>query len=146
MALLQNSHGFSRAHANAIAMHARGSTSAQRVASLNDYLAEADPTAAATLREILATAQAARPDLDCLIAWNHPQLKGADGYVFGVSLAARHLLLAPWDAAVLAAVRPRLESAGYTVNRKTIRVPLDWTVDAALIAELVGATPATSAQ
>ena len=47
---------------------------------------------------------------------------------------------------MLAAVRPRLESAGYTVNRKTIRVPLDWTVDAALIAELVGATPATSAQ
>lgn len=137
MALLQEDHGFSRSHANAVVMFCRGSSSAKRFATLDDYLADADPQAQTTIRAIFAALQATRPDSTVVIAWNHPQLKAGDDYLFGVSLAAKHILIAPWNSDVLERFRPRLVEDGYTVNKKTIRVPLDWDVDAALLAELV---------
>ncbi len=139
MALLQEGHGFSRAHANAVVMHCRGSTSQRRFTTLDAYLADADPVGAATVRAILAAAGRLRPDLELVIAWNQPMLRGDDGYVFGASLGKRHILIAPWARGRLEALRPRLEAEGYAVNRKTVRVPLDWAVDEALLGELIGA-------
>jgi len=45
--------------------------------------------------------------------------------------------MAPFDAAILQTFAPRL--AGYVLNKKTIRVPVDWTVDEDLISDMVAA-------
>ncbi len=142
MAILIDDHGFARAHANALILYCRGSTSPKRFATLDDYLADADPSGAATVRAILAAGQAARPELEVVIAWNQPMLRDPADYVFGVNLGKRHILLAAWGDGILEALRPRLETEGYAVNKKTIRVPLDWEVDAGLMAELVAARAA----
>jgi len=128
-------HGFSRTHANALVMYSRGSTTARRHETPEEYFATLDPVPAATMRAIFATLQDLFPELNAVIAWNQPMLKSGDRYVFGASVSSKHILVAPWDANVLVALAPRL--AGYTVNKKTIRVPLDWSVDRALLQDLV---------
>ncbi len=137
MAHLQATCGFSRTHANAVVMYARGSTSAKRFATLDDYLAGTDAVGQATVRAILNAVRTAYPGLDLVIAWNQPMLKSGSAYIFGVCLLTKHILMAPWNTTVLEAFAPRLEP--YTVNKKTIRVPLDWDVDEALVQDLVGA-------
>lgn len=137
MALLQEQHGFSRAHANAVVMYCRGSTTSKRYGTLDDYLEGADPTGAATLRAIFAAIADRHPDLELVMAWNQPILKSGDAYVFGASLQRQHILIAPFRPAVIAEMAPRL--AGFTVNKKTVRVPIDWDVDAALLQDMVGA-------
>jgi uncharacterized protein len=140
MAALQGGHGFSRAHANAVVMYCRGSATSRRHDTIDDYLAGADPEVAATVRAVIDSIRASYPDLDLVIAWNHPMLKRGDDYVFGVSAARAHVLLGPWDAGVLADLAPRLH--GYTVNKKTVRVPPGWAVDHALLRDMVaGADP-----
>lgn len=138
VAQLQQQHGFSRAHANALVLYARGSKSARRVDSLDAYLAQVDPVASGTVRAIFSAIAAAHPTLDLVIAWNQPILKRGKRYVFGVSAHKHHLLMAPMVAGVLDALRPRLD--GFEVNKKTIRVPLDWRVDAPLLREIIDAS------
>ena len=77
-----------------------------------------------------AEAKRAFADCDC-------QKDGAR-YVFGVSVAKQHLTLAPMGDGVLDAFRPRL--TGYEVNKKTLRVPSDWSVDGALLCDMVTAS------
>lgn len=135
MALLQGEHGFSRTHANAVVMYFRGSTTSRRHDTLDGYLAGAAPDVAVTVRAVIDSIRASYPDLDLVIAWNHPMLKRGDDYVFGVSAARTHVLLGPWNADVLADLAPRLQ--GYTVNKKTVRVPAGWDVDPALLRDMV---------
>lgn len=138
--LLRQGHGFSQAHANAVVMYARGSTTTKRFGTLDDYLAGADPVGAKTLRAIFAAIRKRHPDLELVIAWNQPMLKSGDGYVFGAMLQKRHILLAPWGKGVLAEFAPRLEAiGGVELNRKTAKVPLDWKVDAALLQDMAAA-------
>lgn len=144
IAFLRENHGFTQAHANAVVMYARGSTSARRFDDLSSYLDSLEPVQRATVNEIISTITDAHPDLEVVIAWNTPQVKLGDSYIFGVSAAKHHLLIAPWDAQVLADFRPRL--GGYTVNKKTIRVPSDWDVDRSLLLELIGACIAATQQ
>ena len=54
-------------------------------------------------------------------------------------MTKKHILLAPWGDGVLAPFAARLEADGYTVQKKTVRVPLDWKVDKALLRDLVAA-------
>lgn len=136
MAALQGEYGFSRAHANAVVMYCRGSAASRRYDTLDDYLAGAEPAVAATVREVIASIRGSYPDLSLVMAWNHPMLKLGDDYVFGVSAAKAHVLLGPWNAGVLADLAPRLQ--GYTVNKKTVRVPAGWHVDHALLRDMVG--------
>jgi len=137
IAFLRENHGFTQAHANAVVMYARGSTSARRFDDLSSYLDSLEPVQRATVNEIISTITDAHPDLEVVIAWNTPQVKHGDAYIFGVSAAKNHLLIAPWDVQVLEDFRPRL--VGYTVNKKTIRVPSDWEVDRDLLLDLIGA-------
>ena len=137
LAFLREVHGFSQAHANALVMFARGSQSSQRFATLDAYLADADPVAARTTRAILEGLCARHPGATIEIAWNHPFLVLADHRLLGVSVLARHLLLAPWSVEVLDAFRPRLSA--YQVNKKTLRLPHDWTIDTELLDDLVAA-------
>ena len=90
-----------------------------------------------TIRAILEVITGTHPDLQVVIAWNHPQVKSGDTYVFGISAAKSHLLIAPWDAAVLEEFRPRLTH--YVVNKKTIRIPDDWDIDAGLLRDMIAA-------
>lgn len=133
-AFLQENHGFSRAHANAVVMYARGSTSSKRFTTPAEYFKTLDPVAAKTMRAIFAAITDKHPDLELVMAWNKPMLRTGKDYVFGADAAKGHILLLPWGSA-LEHVADRL--AKYEVNKKTVRVPLDWKVDAALLRAMV---------
>jgi uncharacterized protein len=137
IAYLRENHGFSRAHANAVVMYVRGSPNARRFGSPDEWFAAQDPVAAGTARAIFAAVVAAHPDLELVVAWNHPMLRVNGNYVIGVSAAKRHLLINPFSGDVLAACADRLD--GYRVNKTTFAVPLDWKVDATLLRDLVAA-------
>lgn len=139
VACLREGAGFSRTHANAVVMYVRGSSTSKRFATVDDYLADADPAAATTVRAIFRALHAACPGGEVVIAWNQPMFRVDGEYVLGVSLAKAHILIAPWGRGVLAQFAPRLETAGYVVNRKTVRVPVNWDVDAGLLADMAAA-------
>ena len=134
MSFLQEHHGFSRTHANALVLHTRGSTSAQRFATLDAYLAGCEPGQQATVRAIFSALQQAYPTSEVVIAWNHPMVKVDGQYILGVSVHTSHLLIGPWDSTVLERLRDRFQ--GLTLNKKTIRVPSDWAVDVDLLRDI----------
>lgn len=135
IAFLKENHGFSQAHANALVMFTRGSTTSKRFATLNQYLQEHEAVKQRTVRAILDAIQGAFPELQLVIAWNKPMLKSGDQYVFGISIAKQHILIAPFNPEVLTEMADRL--SGYTVNKKTMQVPVDWAVDKQLLNDMV---------
>ncbi len=137
IAYLRENHGFSQAHANALVMYSRGSTSAHRVHTVDEYLEPFDETKRATVRAIFAAITSKYPKLELVIAWNQPMLKLGTQYVFGVSVLKNHLLIAPWSKDALDEFAPRLTD--YKVNKKTIQVPVDWKPDAKLLRDMVAA-------
>jgi uncharacterized protein YdhG (YjbR/CyaY superfamily) len=137
IAYLREEHGFSQAHANALVMYSRGSMSAHRVATLEEYLSTLDATKQTTVRAILDAITSKYPTIESVIAWNQPQLKYGGRYVFGVSVATHHILIAPWSTSVLHDFAPRLTD--YKVNKKTIQVPADWKPDKKLLRDMVAA-------
>jgi len=137
IAYLRENHGFIQSHANALVLYSRGSTSAKRVDSLEQYLAPFDEAKQEKVREILGVLTKKYPKLETVIAWNQPMLKLGKSYVFGVTVHTKHILIAPWGDGVLDEFRPRL--GGYEVNKKTIKVPLDWKVDKELLCDMVAA-------
>jgi uncharacterized protein YdhG (YjbR/CyaY superfamily) len=64
-------------------------------------------------------------------------LKNGDQYVFGVSTAKNHILIAPWSAKVLKKFAPKFKE--YRVNKKTIALPNDWQVDQKVLCDMVKA-------
>ena len=131
IAYLKESHGFSQTHANALVMYSRGSKSAKRFATIDDYLAQFDAVKRKTVRSIFKAITSEYPKLELVIAWNQPMLKIDGQYIFGVSVLKKHILLAPFSKQVLEKFAPKL--AGYIVNKKTIQVPVDWKPDAKLL-------------
>ena len=131
---LKENHGFSQAHANALVMYCKGSTSSRRHDSLDDYLAPFDATKQATVRAILTAISSKYPRMETVIAWNQPMLKLDGQYVLGVSVLTNHILLGPWGNDIIGQFRPRLE--GYKVNKKTIQVPVDWKPDVKLLRDM----------
>jgi hypothetical protein len=95
IAFLRENHGFSQAHANALVMYSRGSTSAHRFTTLEGYLAPLDDTKKRTIRAILKALTSAYPTMETVIAWNQPMLRIEGQYVFGVMVATNHILIAP---------------------------------------------------
>ncbi len=137
IAFLRENFGFTQAHANALVMYSRGSTSSRRYNSFDEYLAQCDETAQTTMRAIFAAITSKYPDLVQVIAWNQPMLQSGSSYIFGASVQSKHILIAPFRTEVIDEFRPRL--ASYKVNKKTIQVPIDWRVDAALLQDIVAA-------
>ena len=76
--------------------------------------------------------------MELVIAWNKPMVKLGDQYVFGLSVHTKHILLAPWGDGVVGKFESRF--AGYEMNKKTIKVPVDWKVDKKLLLDLVAAS------
>lgn len=138
MAFLQEEHGFSRAHANALVQYSRGSISSRRYDTVDDYLVEHDAVKQQTVRSILSVITKAFPDAEVVIAWNQPMVKLSGRYVFGLGVFAKHILIAPYNSEVIDGFRERLSS--YDVNKKTIKVPVDWEVDSILLRDLIEAS------
>ena len=143
MAYLQEDHGFSRAHANALVLYSRGSTTSKRFTSVEDFLAQHDAVKQATIRTILKSVQTKFPKAEIVMAWNQPMVKYRGKYIFGVSVASRHILIAPFNSEVIDEFRPRLGDD--KVNKKTIQVPVDWKVDRRLVQDLAAASYAAVA-
>ena len=135
IAFLRERHEFSQAHANAVVMYARGSTSSKRFANPLEYLASIGPVKARTIRAIIAAIRKKHPHLELVMAWNQPMLRDGKRYVFGMSASTNHLLIAPWNAKVLKSLSAKLTS--YEVNKKTVKIPVDWKVDAALLDAMI---------
>ena len=135
IALLRERHEFSQAHANALVMYARGSTSSKRFASPSEYFASIGPAKAKTIRAIIGAIRKKHPNLELVMAWNQPMLRHGDRYVFGMSASTNHLLIAPWDVRVLKSLSAKLKS--YDVNKKTVKIPIGWKVDAVLLDAMI---------
>ena len=135
IAFLRENFGFSQAHANALVMYSRGSRSSARYTSINDFLDELDPIKKKTVKSVLATIKKKYPKTELVMAWNKPMIKFEDSYIFGIAAAKNHLLIAPFDSKILKRLEKKLQ--GYEVNKKTVRVPIDWKVDAALINAMI---------
>jgi uncharacterized protein YdhG (YjbR/CyaY superfamily) len=131
IAYLREEHGFSQAHANAVVMSHRGSSTSKRFTSLSGYLEPHDAQKKKTVKTIFKVIQSQYPEMKVVIAWNHPMLKLGDEYILGVSVLKNHILLGPWGDGIIAKFAPKLTE--YKVNKKTIQVPSDWDVDAKLL-------------
>ena len=137
IAYLRENYGFSQAHANALVMYSRGSKSAKRFNTPADFYKTLDPKQTKTAKAIFKAITSKFPELELVIAWNQPMLKSGTAYVFGLSAATNHLLIAPWSKDVLAKFAPKLKD--FDVNKKTIGVPSDWKVDEKLLQSIVRA-------
>jgi uncharacterized protein YdhG (YjbR/CyaY superfamily) len=134
IAFLRENHGFSQTHANALVMYARGSKSSHRFSSVDAYFAQFDDVRAKTARAIFKAITSKYPKLELVVAWNQPMLRIDGQYIFGVTILKHHLLMAPWSKDVLAQFASRLD--GFEVNKKTIRIPVDWKVDPKLLQDM----------
>ena len=138
IAHLRENYGFSQAHANALVMYSRGSLSAKRFESPAQYFKSLDPNQATKVRAILKAVTSKFPDLELVIAWNQPMLKVDGEYVFGLSVAKNHITIAPWGEGVIDKFLPKLKD--YEVNKKTIKIPVDWKVDTKLLTDMAAAS------
>ena len=75
ISILRDGHAFSQAHANAVVMYCKGSTSSRRFDTMSDYLGKIDKTQAKTIKAIFAAIRKKYPKLEPVIAWNQPMLK-----------------------------------------------------------------------
>jgi uncharacterized protein YdhG (YjbR/CyaY superfamily) len=131
IAHLKENYGFSQAHANALVMYSRGSTSSKRFETPVEYFKTVSPQQAKTMKAIFKSIQSKYPQLELVVAWNQPMLKLDKHYLFGCSAATNHILIAPWNLDVLKKYTPKFKD--YKVNKKTIALPNDWEVDAKLL-------------
>ena len=135
IAHLKENYGFSQAHANALVMYSRGSTSSKRFETPAEYFKTVSPQQAKTMKAIFKAIQGKYPQLELVVAWNQPMLKLDKHYLFGCSAATNHILIAPWDLDVLKKYTPKFKD--YKVNKKTIALPNDWEVDANLLQSMM---------
>ena len=138
IAFLRENHPNSQAHANALVLFSRGNTTSKRFNTLEDFLAPLDATKQKTIKAIFKALKTKFPKGEIVIAWNQPMLKVDGQYVFGVSVATKHLLIAPWGEGVIEKFLPKLKD--YEVNKKTIKIPVDWKVDTKLLVDMAVAS------
>ncbi len=131
VAHLKENYGFSQAHANALVMYSRGSTSSKRFETPAEFYTTVTPQQAKTMKAIFKAITSKYPELELVIAWNQPMLKVDKNYIFGCSAATNHILIAPWNQDVLKKYTPKFKD--FKVNKKTIALPNDWEVDAKLL-------------
>jgi uncharacterized protein YdhG (YjbR/CyaY superfamily) len=137
IAYLKENYGFSQAHANALVMYARGSTSSKKFDTPVTYFKGLEPKTRATMKAIFAAVTEMNSDLELVMAWNQPMLRMGKGYVLGASLSKNHLTLNTFSTEVLEKHLKKL--SGYEVNKHTVIVPLDWKVDGPLLRSMAKA-------
>lgn len=138
IAFLRENHGMSQAHANAIVMYSRGSTSTKKYSSFKEYFELHDAQKQKTAKAIFKAIKTKYPKMEEVIAWNQPMLKLGDDYIFGLNILKNHILIAPHDGRqILKDFADRFE--GLDVKQKTVAVPVDWKVDTKLLQDLAAA-------
>ena len=137
IAYLRENYGFSQAHANALVMYVRGSTTSKRVATPSEYFKSIDPVARKTAKLIFSSITQKYPDLELVIAWNQPMLRQGKAYIIGISVSKNHMTINPFSDDVIKLFKKRLSK--YTVNKTTFTVPLDWKVDGVLLRSIAKA-------
>ena len=141
ISFLKENFGFSQSHANALVMYSRGSESSKRYKNPKEFFDSLEPEKRKKAKEIFRVIKAKYPKLELVVAWNQPMLKHKDKYVFGLSVAKNHLLIAPFQPKVIKSLSKELSK--YETNKKTIRVPVDWKVDQKLLGKIISETIAT---
>lgn len=137
ISFLRENYGFTQAHANALVMYARGSTSSKRFSTPSEYYKTIDPTQVKTIKAIFKAITSKYPELELVVAWNQPMLRIEKDYIFGCSASKNHVLMAPWSKDVLAKFAPKMKDLD--VKKKTIGVPNDWKVDVKLLQSMAKA-------
>lgn len=135
IALLREKYSFSQAHANAVVMHHRGSTTSRRHSSVDELIASLPTDHQKVITEIFAVILKKFPQLELVVAWNQPMLKSGKDYVMGVSASKNHITIAPWGDNVIAVFSEAL--SGFTVNKKTFQVTLTEKLNPKLLHQLV---------
>lgn len=135
IALLRENYGFSQAHANAVVMHHRGSTTSRRHSSVDELLASLPSEQRKIINEIFTTILKKFPHLELVVAWNQPMLKHGKDYVIGLSASKNHITIGPWGDDVMTVFADKL--TGLKTNKKTFQVPLHWKVDVSLMHQIV---------
>ena len=135
IAYLRENYGFSQAHANALVMYSRGSETAKRFKTPTEYFKTLTPQQSKTVRAIFKAITTKYPELDLVIAWNQPMLRSNGKYIFGISAATNHILMAPWSKDVIEKFTPKMKDLD--VKKKTIGVPNDWVIDEKLLLAMV---------
>ena len=131
IAYLRENYGFSQAHANALVMYVRGSTTSKRVATPAEFFKGIDPVARKTAKLIFSAITEKYPDHELVVAWNQPMLRQGKAYIIGISVSKNHITINPFSDKVLELCAKRLSK--YVVKKKTFQVPLDWKVDFPLL-------------
>ena len=134
IAYLKENYGFSQTHANALVMYVRGSTTSKQFDSPATYFSGLDTKTVKTMKAVFAAVTAKHKGLELVMAWNQPMLRLGKEYIIGLSVSKNHITINPFSVDALEKNLKKLEP--YTVNKHTFQVPLDWKVDAVLLASL----------
>jgi uncharacterized protein YdhG (YjbR/CyaY superfamily) len=137
IAHLRENYGFSQAHANALVMYSRGSTSTKRHETPAAYYKTIDPQQAKTIRAIFKLITTKYPKLEHVIAWNQPMVRIGTAYIFGMSASKNHISFNPFSKDVLDQFIDEMEDL--RVSKHTVAVPNDWKINEKLILKLVKA-------
>ena len=86
------------------------------------------------MKAIFGAVTSKHKGLELVMAWNQPMLRLGKDYVIGMSVSKNHIAINPFSVDALGKNLKKLEP--YTVNKHTFQVPLDWKVDAVLLASL----------
>ncbi len=135
VAYLKENYGFSQAHANALVLYSKGSTSSKRYANYAEYLAPLTAEQQAGLNAITDALMKAFPKGEIVLAWNQPQFQIDGEYIVGYSASKNHITIGPWLTGFVAKYQDRL--AVYKHGTKTFQVPLDWKPDTKLLKDIV---------
>ena len=73
IAHLKENYGFSQAHANALVMYSRGSTSSKRFETPTEFFKTVSPQQAKTMKAIFKAITSKYPQLELVVAWNQPR-------------------------------------------------------------------------
>lgn len=140
IAHLRENYGFSQAHANALVMYTKGSTTTKRHATPAIYYKSIDPQQAKTMRAIFKVVTTKYPKLEHVIAWNQPMLRLGSAYIIGLSASKNHISFNLFSEAVTDQFRDQLTQIdGLRITKHTVAAPNDWKVDATLILKMVKA-------
>ena len=131
IAHLRENYGFSQAHANALVMFSRGSTTTQRHATPTAYFKTIDAQQARTMRAIFKVVRTRYPELEFVIAYNQPMLRKGTQYVLGASALKKYLLINPFSKSVIDFFAPKMKEL--RVLKHSITIPNDWEIDEKLL-------------
>ena len=104
-----------------------------KVETIDAYIASQPEAMRHLLQEVRAAIASAAPEATEKIAWSMPYFWQGDNLI-GFAAHKSHISLYPGEAAVCEFAE-RL--AGYKTNKGTVRLPIDRSIDHALIADIV---------